>query len=272
VVPLMVHQDALTGSPFHSTYTPADTALPALRVAMGNLEYYLWGEGSSHIALLAAGVVTFFVWLISLKGPRPSRQRIVRLAALVLWWVVPTTYFVLHPIPTPYYQLPTLLVVLAAIAGIVVAERQEPPADRSILSVFAAGITAAIGVYAAAFPPPTAAGGNQVMPDVSLPAPLQDERAWIIGDRLVGTLWYYHGIVAHRIGALDPAMQRAMCHFVLDRGEPLYMMVDNPAMYDFARQVLSEGVQLKEIGTFANRPDAAKKSPFVTVYQVFWPK
>jgi len=99
------------------------------------------------------------------------------------------------------------------------------------------------------------------MPDVTLPEALRDPDAWIVGDRFVGTLWHYHGIVGQQIRELAPAKRAAFYRFVAQRGEPLYLLWDNQALDPVAAEMMAAGARLTEVGSFVRRK----------VFRVEWP-
>jgi len=273
VVPLMVHQHGLTGSFFSPTYTPADASPPSFASIKTNLYYYFLGDGKNMALWLAVGAIGFVLWAVGQRrggddAAASDRRERWYAAAAVTFWLVPTVYFLTHTIVTPYYQLPTIFVCLAAMALAVMRGR---PMRHAWLAAFGAAVTGGFLLFVAAYLPPLV-DESQYLVDTALPVGMDDPHAWIVGDRLLGTLWYYHGIAGQQIDGMDPATRNAFVEFIQERHEPLFVMADNPAMENVVRELQGNGVALRDAGTFAaSKMRREKRSENVTVYRVEWP-
>jgi hypothetical protein len=269
-LPTMLHDRALTGAPLHSTYTPADTAF-SLQAIPKNLHYYFWGDGSDRAWFFLAIAAAFAAARWASRRHAPPRPRPSRpLLAILLWFIVPTAYLLCHAINTPYYQQPTLFACLAGMALLFLRTPRAPappvpppaPSQQSPILLLAAPALCVLAMLvAAATLAPLGPDDSYQLPDVSLPEPLRDPRAWIIADRLTGTFWYYHGILAHSILHADPDTRRAFYQFVRSRGEPLYLVYDDPLLKELSPELLAARVRLTPIGRFADSD----------VYRIDWP-
>ena len=82
-------------------------------------------------------------------------------------------------------------------------------------------------------------------PRFVLPAELADERAWIWADELSGTLWYYARKPAHKLSATDKETRARVYTFVLSRGEPQYIVGDDPNMKFVEDEIRQMGGRLE---------------------------
>jgi hypothetical protein len=276
VWPLLAHQARLTGDLFHSTYTPAD-ASPATWDGFGSrLEFYFTGQGSYLVVLAAAGLAA----LAMPSVVRSGRGRMVAIAVGLLW-VLPTSFFLLHSITTPYYQLPTHLVTLFAAAMCVLLWPPEKPtgtAGRALLWASAVVVVAAALWIAGTLRSPDSLRQpvNEVaakMPDTqSLPAVLKEPNAWIFGDRLVGSLWHYQGIAGHAILTMPAEARIELYTFIARRNEPIFVLGDDEPMEQVARELSGMGASRESVGTFCGTASPGKHAKFTDVYRVVWPK
>jgi hypothetical protein len=110
ILPLILHQYAMTGAWYLPTYSRFDTVPPSLEPLPANLVYYLGtGPGSQDnwaIVVLLVGVVG----LIALSNQRRPNASVLgwtrHMAAVLILWGLPTAYFLTHPITIPYYTVP----------------------------------------------------------------------------------------------------------------------------------------------------------------------
>jgi hypothetical protein len=178
------------------------------------LEFYFLGGGSGMALVLVPGVLAAGLWLLAayLTTGRAARSMwgaIWAAVGLGLWLLLPTGYFLAHTIATQYYQFPTYVVFLTGLAFVVLRwseERQDEvvPGGARGASLAGAGIVAVAILFMTWSLPPLGDDQAFAMPDVTLPEPLREPNAWILGDRFVGTLWHYHGIVGQQIRELPP--------------------------------------------------------------------
>ena len=271
VLPLLFHQRALTGSWFHSTYTPQDASAPAWSCIGGNLAYYFAGSGSDLIWFLFAGAAALGVGIVATRKSPAWAGALPGIGAMLLWFLIPTAYFAAHKVVTPYYQFPTLFMSLLAMALILRQSGAAAQGSGDALVRTGAWILAALllaRVMLLPWPSPELERLS-AQPDTTPPAALRDGRAWILADRLSGTLWYYDGIPSLRIANLDAPTRQAFFKYLQTRGEPVYLIVDNGMMADLAHELQAAGATFSEAGNYCplKRGEAA---PFTAVYRVQW--
>jgi hypothetical protein len=95
----------------------------------------------------------------------------------------------------------------------------------------------------------------------SLPGELADESAWVWACGLSGTFWYYAHKPAHKLTSTNVETRGLVFKFVQSRGEPQYVVNDDPSM----QTVLDEIVQLG--GTLEHRGEV-DRYPY---YLIHWP-
>jgi hypothetical protein len=263
IIPLMIHQNALTGSPFRSTYSGGDTGAPSLEYVAKNAAHYFSGDGSTFSLIALIAIAVFYLLLLGrLRGAKenPESTILSRYAlALPIFWAVPTAFFLTHPIATDYYQLPTLLVCLFAMAfgvlGPALAGKEDEPHffDGRIATASALIVAITAAWYASVLPPvPTA---ESIRPPVlNSPAFLRDPRAWIFADRFTGTLWYYDAIPAHEILFVNPDARWQALQFIANRGDTPFLLVDNPAVEPVLADLAHRGAKLIDAGAFGEQP------------------
>ncbi|HUO08489.1 MAG TPA: hypothetical protein VM008_09345, partial [Phycisphaerae bacterium] len=305
ILPLAIHNNALTGSPFRSTYSSHDAAPPSLSHIPSNLAYYTTGDGSTFSLLTAIALTAFIILLLS--RPRsaqthPESQRLSRYArAIALFILIPTAFFLTHPIATDYYQLPTLIVTLFAFTFALIGPALQPtapPDDARCLGqrgaidappattspqktnitnttditnttkfsptpTLAASLllAATLAWYASTLPAPPA---SIHAPTLNDPEILHDPNAWIFADRFTGTLWYYHAIPATELLFSDPDTRWQTLQFIASRHtppDPIYILIDNPAIQPALQDLTKRGATLTPAGTFAEQPIAQLHMP-----------
>lgn len=275
VAPLLIHQHALTGGWLHATYTPVDAAPPSLHYVAANLAYYLAGDGSDLVYFLLVGLAAGALWIATWRRI-DWQQSAWRLAAVLLWLLVPTAYFATHAIVTPYYQFPTLFVTLLGLAWLLRREGEKGGGEaavagwrRALRVPAAVGLLLFIFLQSAIFPSPD---DRQVRaslkPDTTPPAALTDPAAWVLADRLSGTLWHYNGIAAVNPLALNGPTQTEFFAWLKARGEKVYIVEDNAPMAELMHRLNQAGIEFSLVGTYADLPEG---TPFTKVYQVKWP-
>ena len=94
-----------------------------------------------------------------------------------------------------------------------------------------------------------------------LPSELVDDRAWVWADELSGTLWYYMRKPAHKINFTGPDGRRIAYQYILDRGEPQYLIVDGPDMRRMKEEMVQFGASLEQRGEVDGYP----------YYLIHWP-
>jgi hypothetical protein len=95
----------------------------------------------------------------------------------------------------------------------------------------------------------------------SIPAELTDESAWVWATQLSGTFWYYAHKPTHKLTSTNADTRELVFKYVRGRGEPQFIVNDDPSM----QAVLDEIVQLG--GTLEHRGEV-DGYPY---YLIHWP-
>ena len=155
-------------------------------------------------------------------------------------WSLPAAYFLTHQNVQDYYLAPSLFGTALVLAlGAVTIEIQKRAnrkmngqRARRVLQMFTLVLALMPGLIAI-----QRAWSNYERPSTErrpprfvLPPELADERAWIWADDMSGTLWYYARKPAHKINSTNKETRALVYEFVANRGEPQYLIGDDPAM------------------------------------------
>lgn len=269
VLPLMLHQRALTGSLFISTYGRRDATAPTLDVLGTNFAHYFTGAGSLGnwallVTLLAAAAAAILAW----RNRTASRGIFAWLVGAAVLFVVPTLFYLTHATTTPYYQLPTVLVTVLAVAlGLAVGGRESGPGAGLMprgggLIVLLALLTPGIAHVVIACIPPTLQHVDNAPPhNLVLPQPLLQPNVWIYGERFTGTLWYYHEIHAQNPLQGTPQTRYLLYRFAFDRGEKQYLIYDVDTLKPVVQEAARAGATFPQVGTCDGRP----------IVEIVWP-
>ena len=264
IVPLLLHQKALTGSLFHSTYGMRDTTPASFDVLSTNLAYYFTGDGSlGNWALFSIALCAAAALLLVRKTPALKSLTHWLITAFILF-AIPTAYYATHTVVTPYYQLPTILITALAVAFALFLAAESHPAPRLSSSalgmlLFVALFTPGITTLVVAFWPPSLVLTDRPSDhNITLPEPLANPSAWIYGDRTTGTLWSFHGIHAQNILDTTTRARYVLYRFAFDRHEPQYLIKDlgnyrDPAQDPYTpliQEAASMGATFHEVGHF----------------------
>lgn len=281
VLPLSIHQSRLAGAWYVPTYPHDDTAPPALKNFLLNFSNY-FGTGRARmptlmLLLIIIGCTGLFFWLSTSARSdaatkfliTPNWKRLI--AAASIMWGVPAIYFLTHQNAQSYYLAPSslgtaLLLALGAF-GIEVSsrvdsrERGRSPVRGLRLVALALALSPGLIAMQRAWSNYERPVLERKPPRFAMPAELADERAWIWADDMSGTLWYYARKPAHKINSTDKATRALIYEFVIKRGEPQYVVGDDPPM----KPVQDEIAQLG--GTLELRGEVDGRS----YYLIRWP-
>jgi hypothetical protein len=270
IVPLLAHQYRMTGVWYLPTYGAADTVPPSLDRLGANVLYYLGGgRGSTYnwsLFVVLLGVGGFLMYHPRLQGGRSHLGWTRLLVSALALWVVPTAYFLTHPIAVSYYTIPAtfgtvLLVALGALTsephGSVAAWRTRPVRHGGLrwLALALALLPGLIAVI-----PPWLAYARGVAPverparPVALPTELTAEPAWVWADLTSGTFWYYGNKPAFKIGYTVPEVRAAAFRLVFERGEPQYLVRDSATMQEIMQEISRMGGEPQPRGEVNGHP------------------
>lgn len=280
VLPLSIHQSRLAGAWYLPTYPRDDTAPPALEYFWQNFSYYFGpGKAATEIWILlviSTGCLGLFLWFSRQAGsgtpatflPRVNWKRLM--AAALLTWGVSTAYFLTHQNANHYYLAPATFVTALLLAlGAFGLEEQKRASNKdrgwparavqfvALALAFAPGLIAIQRAWSNYERPSM----ERMPPRFVLPSELADERAWIWAEELSGTLWYYARKPAHKLTATDKKTRALVYEFVLSRGEPQYIVGDDPNMKPVEEEILQLG------GTLELRGEVDGNS----YYLIHWP-
>jgi len=280
ILPLMFHQSRVAGAWYLSTYAAQDNTPPALGRVWTNISYY-FGPGRSSsvnwvLPVIFVGCVGLILWSKrreTAAGPavfvrRLSWSRVIASALTIL--AVSNVYFLTHEIRIHYYPWPALFGAVLLLALATFALENGPAATaladgwlrRSLLVIgillsLAPGLVVMGRVWSHYEPP-----SRETPPKrFSLPAELAEESAWVWACGLSGTFWYYAHKPTHKLTSTNADTRELVFKFVRGRGEPQYVVNDDPSM----QAVLDEIIQLG--GTLEHRGEV-DRYPY---YLIHWP-
>jgi len=271
VVPLLVHQQQITGAWNHSTYGSDDNSPPSLAVVEKNVEcYFRGGPGSQHnwavpIALVGLLAVAVATWCQTQARPGAGRL----LAAVALIGGISTAYFLTHKIAILYYQFPALLAVVVGLglAGLFL-QAGRPDLRHSELTPHGQWRSAGRGIaLTIAFLPGVVAieeawGTRPRVPlsvevpprRMEFPAELTDPSAWVFADLMTGPLWYYAEKPAYKVTFASAATRAAGFRIAFEHGGPQFIVRDCDSMQDVIHEVEQLGGQIEPRGMVDHNP------------------
>jgi hypothetical protein len=273
VLPLMVHQSRVAGAWYLPTYGHENTLPHKLEYIRPNIAFYLRGEKANTenwvLPVILIGLVGIVVWSSRESAGastqtflrRPSWLRLIVAALLIL--VLSNAFFLTHAINNLYYQWPALFgAVLLLALGTFALDRHsfESLADsrgrrRAVLVVglilaLLPGLIVIKRAWSAYLPPSPERATKQFV----MPPELADESAWIWSTALSGTFWYYARKPAHKLTSTDADTRELIFRFVRDRGEPQYLVHDDPSVQPIIDEIMQLGATLEPRGTVDGYP------------------
>lgn len=279
IVPVLVHQQAITGAWYRPTYANIDTEPATTEKLKENISYY-FGRGPAaddNWAILFAmiGFCAFAVVTSAAKrSVTPDRVSLSRkrvgLAATVMW-LLPTVYVVTHWVTGPHYAIAGIFGAVSlfgfgslALESTARASWQGSP--KSMLRLIAVALI--LGVGLATFNRAWSKRSHKPAPSqavahapIVVPAELTDARSWVWADLLTGTFWYYANKPAFKIQFTNPEMRAMIFRFVFDRGERQYIVQDSERMQKFMDEIVQLGGSLEERGKIDGHPYFLVKWP-----------
>jgi hypothetical protein len=270
VLPVLMHQERLAGAWYLPTYGRSDTAPPSLAALKTNIPFYLargrGGKDNWALALLLVGIGG----LIALGARQTPISRFLTwrrlmLSALIMWGL-PMLYFLTHPIRIGYYAIPGTFgtVTLLALGGLSIESRASKGVWRAgwdrypRLGWIALTLALLPGIVTLGSAWSFYAGTPDRPPiqarELTLPVEMSEERAWVWADLLTGTIWYYLGKPAFKIGFTDTETRAVVYRSVFERGEPQYIIRDSSEMQRLMDEVSTMGGRLEPRGEVETHP------------------
>ncbi len=263
LLPLAIYQSRLAGAWYLPTYAGGNANRPTLKSLVPNLRFYFQpGKPSQFnwtLPVMIVACLGLFVWSrlrVNRNLPsdflHPLSWRRVSIAC-VLTWAIPTLYFLTHEVTTHYYPIPTIFVTLLLLALCALrleqSKRAAGFAQRAVqVAAFTLALvpgSIAIGRAWSNYSPPTI---ERKPHHFELPAELADEHAWVWAAELSGTVGYYADKAAHKIDFASPETRLMAYEFVRRRGEPQYLIVDDPDMQLVQDEITQFGAVLEQRG------------------------
>jgi len=280
ILPLMIHQSRVAGAWYLTTYAHENTTPPSLAIVSSNLGYY-FGPGRSSsvnwaLPLIFVGCIGLILWARRRKTPdvpaaflrRLSWSRLIASAFTIL--AVSTGYFLTHEARVHYYTWPALFgAVLMLALGAFALEKSPTATKRSdgglrhtvmvvglMLSV-APGFIVMGRVWSHYELPSRETPRKQF----SIPAELADESAWVWATQLSGTFWYYARKPTHKLTSTTADTRELVFKYVRGRGEPQFIVNDDPSIQGVLDQIVQLGGTLEHRGEVDGYP----------YYLIHWP-
>jgi hypothetical protein len=279
ILPLMIHQSCVAGAWYLTTYAHENTTPPSLARVSSNVAYY-FGPGRSSsvnwaLPLVFVGCIGLILWAKRRKTPdlRPtflrslSWSRLIASAFTIL--LVSNAYFLTHEARVHYYTWPALFgAVLMFGLGAFALEKNEMGTTRGgwlrrslmvvgLLLCLAPGFIVMGRVWSHYEPP----SGETPRKQFSIPAELADESSWVWATQLSGTFWYYGHKPTHKLTSTNADTRELVFNYVRSRGEPQFIVNDDPSVQGVLDQIVELG------GTLEQRGDV-DGSPY---YLIHWP-
>ncbi len=272
IVPLLIHQHRIAGAWYLPTYSSGDTSSPSLGIKLLESNwafYFAKGPGSRHsweLYILTIGLVGLIILRSAFNGTRSGLSwRRVAFAACILW-AVPTAFFMTHITPVAYYPVPAtfgtaLLVAFTAFTIEGSSDEARSQASAAKLGghrwIFLAlallpGLVVVGRVWSSPSIAPKVAEATYA--DLTVPAELADQRAWIWSEGLSGTLWYYAEKPAYKVGWADAKTRYLVFRFAFERGEPQYIIRDRTDIEPLLAEVSQLGGVLETRGVVDGYP------------------
>jgi hypothetical protein len=262
LLPLFVHQAALTGHFYLPTYSAEVVTLqPSGKLFLSNLSYYLGHGQGAGFNWVPATLIVSVPGALALGAIKRRRELALAGAAALATWAIPTAYFLLYQVQEPYYLAASTLA--SAVFFVTAATRLEAtsvvsaqPARQSKFRVAALAWTL-LAVWPALSVAPTALKESalprrsEVPPvELAIPPVLRNPRNWVWADYYSGTLTYFGGHAAFKL-PFSTAESRSVAFSVARdpaRGGPQFLVEDSPSMIELAREFEARGARLTLIG------------------------
>jgi hypothetical protein len=254
ILPLALHQNRVAGAWYLSTYNRGDAAPPSVRAILSNLDFYLGaGPGARYnwaVWVLSLGLAPMmFAYRRKLRSMREVLQ--IGIGVLSIW-LASVLFFLTHSVTAFYYiALPSFACALAISFVVLMFEQDLKPRvsgatkPRALLffSILAVMGCAAIGMRRELLP--EARGPN--WPTV-IPEELRSPKAWIWADLTSGSFWYYGSRPAFKASFASSDIREIASHFISERNERLYLVLDSPEMTSIAADLEKRGIRLIQKG------------------------
>ncbi len=272
VLPVLLHNQAITGSLFGATYNNGDRE-QSLSVVADNVRFYFGRHAYRSGCLHALGlVVAIGLWLTLAAAWRPRGAVPAWRAWLAGHWGLvaapvvaaglSAAYFLTHQVTISYYLTPAgLLTGLLLGLGFVTLETHW---QRTTGDFVAAGtLRAGLAVAAVALALPAAlfyhralehlvrtvvASPDDPPRDFPVPSALLEGRAWVWADLYSSSILYYTGHPAFKVTFGAPEMRRSMYEWVQAKGDPQYLVADSDQIKPLVAEARAAGWRLTPVG------------------------
>lgn len=257
VAPLLAANRLNAGHFFATTYSPIDASPPELKwkLIWHNIVFYYRDTYAWPIALLALAMVVASV--LSVFSTRRTEQRHATLAisvAVSMTFFLTLAYFSTHEVTTPYYIAPgCTFAVCLGLFGFLEGRRSATTpvpkhnSGRDAVALISIGIVLAIQILRL--------GPNIIRP--SVPPEVVNPSSIVWADLTSGTLLYYNGKYAAKLGFGSACAQARMIQAVYDSGRPQYFIADSDTMAKIV-EGLSNLADLEITGIYDAAPAPAK--------------
>ncbi len=269
IIPVLIHQQAVAGAWYLSTYISVDAAAPTFERLQSNFAYFLKdGPGSIDNWSLVYAVVGFAGLLMLYLRPGLSNRlglswKRLALAAFLIWFIS-ICYFLTHEVTAPHYMIPAVFAAVALIGfgalGIEATSTVPNRFDRrrvlpwvALALILWPGLATFKRVWANRFTGPAPVRASTHAP-VLLPSELVSDKAWVWADLLTGSLWYYANKPAFKIDKTDEQVRAIMFRWVFERGEQQYLIQDSEQMKKYMAEIQQLGGTLEPRGKVDGQP------------------
>jgi len=251
-LPLVVANRVNAGGLLASTYSPADAAPPSFAAerVWSNVQYYLQSTPAWRALLLSFLVTGCAVAAVFAQRYRGSRRFMIGVASAVsLTFGASVVFFFSHPVQNPYYMAPgCMFVVCFGLFGFIEAQGFGAKGRDNwswVFAVLAVAAIAAIFSFQVMMAPPQKVAS-------AIPQDVANPNSIVWSDLTSGTMLYYNGKYAAKLGFGSTCLQDRMVQAVYQADRPQYFVVDSPTVQGIVDR-LSKIADFEPAGTFDTR-------------------
>lgn len=272
LLPMLVHQSRVAGAWYLATYGHENTEPHSLARVWPNLSYYFGSKADAEhwvllIILLACLGLSFWS---SRQTPPEHPPMFLRsltwsrlIAAALLMLICSAVFFLTHFVANHYYLIPATFgaVLLLALGAFAMEHRNSATIvvagqSSSALLLVALMLSLAPGfiVVGRAWSRYERSSTERKPKQFMLPAELADQSAWVWACELSGTFWYYARKPAHKLSSTNAETRELVYKYVIERGEPQYIVTDDENMQAVANEIVELGGTLERRGEVDGYP------------------
>jgi hypothetical protein len=237
-----------------------------MKYLLSNLNFYLGtGYGSSDNWLIFNLILGCLGWYLcfSKSSQTEKRWNRVQFAAAIVWGV-PTLYFLTHQVQVGYYQVPSIWATALILATGALESESKLKSLRFRGDYLFFGLGSVLAVLPGILAIKAVQNfwlaqndwrGYQIskLPVLQLPEEVQKVPGWIWADQLSGTIRYYENQAAFKLPFSEPKLRKAIYQNLVLTGDPQYFIEDSPSMTLLKEEAEGWGIQMTQIGTFADK-------------------